>query len=180
MPRELPLLIFALLYLALYLVQYRASRALERQDPGLLPPVELPAADWPYDPGHGKHRRADGAPDAWLVCDALACAHLTRPHTRTPAGLVCDECGTTNAPGGPVHDDDYSEYADEVEQPTREEEKAAEIAHEVAAEERQMDQEAAADAFDAEDGECAAEFIDGSWHSDGCEDCEQRDAEDAL
>ncbi|NUP19033.1 MAG: hypothetical protein HOZ81_23670 [Streptomyces sp.] len=107
MPRELPLLLLGVAFLALFLLQFRASRRLERQEPGLLPPVELPAACWPYDLGHGKHRRP-GEPDAWLPCHSLRCAHLTTRHTRTPAGLVCDECRTPTD-GGPMHDDTAEE-----------------------------------------------------------------------
>ncbi|WP_405710006.1 hypothetical protein OG264_15935 [Streptomyces xanthophaeus] len=59
---------------------------------------------WPSNPGPGRHRRSKPAPDRWVACHSLICAHLQTPHTQTPAGLVCDECGTTT-PGGPVHQD---------------------------------------------------------------------------
>ncbi|WP_030387040.1 hypothetical protein [Streptomyces sp. NRRL S-241] len=178
------LYVLAVAFLLLHVVQHVVSRRLEAVVP---PPVVVtvprhPAA-WPALPGPGRHRRSDTAPDAWLPCHNLACAHLTRPHTRTPAGLVCDECGTTNAPGGPVHDEhDYSEYADEVDRPTREEEKAVEIALDVAAEERWAAEEAATgEGSDHEDDdECHAEFIDGSWTNCGCPDCETRAAEEEL
>ncbi|WKV74253.1 hypothetical protein AW27_026500 [Streptomyces sp. PCS3-D2] len=172
MPRELPLLLFAVACLVVQLVQYGVRPPLERRPPHRFPPVELPAADWPYGPGSGRHRRA--APDAWAVCHTPHCAHLTTRHTRTPAGLVCDECGDVT-PGGPMHD--YAEYADEVEHPTREEEKAAEIALDVADDERRAAEEAeAGDGAGPEDDEdCGAEFIDGSWTYCGCEDCAERE-----
>lgn len=169
MPRELPLLLLALICLAVHLAQYRATRRLERQEPGRFPPVPLPTTDWLSNPGSGRHRR--GAPDAWAACHTTRCAHLTTRHSRTPAGLVCDECGTPNT-GGPMHD--YSESADEVERPTREEEKAFEIALDVADEERHAEQERLAPAGPEDDEECHAEFIDGSFTDCGCADCEDR------
>ncbi|MFE7096989.1 hypothetical protein [Streptomyces erythrochromogenes] len=171
MPRELPLLLLALVCLAVQLAQYGVRRQLERRPPHRYL-VELPASDWPYDPGSGRHRLGD--PDAWVACHTPDCAHLTRRHTRTPDGLVCDVCGTTNT-GEPM-DHDYSEYADAVEQPTREEEKAAEIALDVADEERRAAEEAAAgESAGPEDEDCGAEFIDGSWTYCGCEDCTERE-----
>jgi hypothetical protein len=73
-----------------------------------------------------------------------------------------------------VHDD----YTDEVEQPTREEEKAAEISLDLADEERWAAEEAATGkgAGREDDEECGAEFIDGSWTYCGCEDCVDREA----
>ncbi|MEV7584424.1 hypothetical protein [Streptomyces erythrochromogenes] len=169
MPRELPLLLFALICLAVLRQVYRATRRLERQEPGRFPPVPLPATDW-SNPGSGRHRR--NGPDAWVACHTLRCAHLTTRHTHTPAGLVCDECGTTNT-GGPM-DDDYTEYADGVDYPTREEEKAAEIALDVADEERWAAEEKEAEIARINAEECGAEFIDGSWTYCGCEDCVER------
>ncbi|MFD6874498.1 MULTISPECIES: hypothetical protein [unclassified Streptomyces] len=155
--------------------QYLATRRME----ALVPPavvVEVPRhPSWSAHPGAGRHRRDAGAPDAWLACHNLACAHLTRPHTRTPAGLVCDECGHV-IPGEPVHD--HHDYADEVDYPTREEEKAAEIALDVADEERWAAEAAAAPAEPEDENDCGAEFIDGSWAGCGCEDCADRDAEE--
>ncbi|MFB7171117.1 hypothetical protein ACFCYM_09885 [Streptomyces sp. NPDC056254] len=171
MPRELPLLLFALLCLAFHLVQYRASRRLERQQPRRLPPVQLPTSDRLSNPGNGRHRRG-GAPDAWAACHTTRCAHLTTPHSRTPAGLECHECGHVIS-GGPMHD--YAEHADEADYPTREEEKAAEIALDVAADEARWAAEGAA-AGEPEGDECGAEFIDGSWTYCGCEDCVEREA----
>ncbi|MGW2580806.1 hypothetical protein ACWCYZ_05615 [Streptomyces virginiae] len=103
MPRELPLLIFGLICLALQLAQYWVSRRVERQEPGRYPPVPLPSVDWPYGPGSGRHRLGD-APDAWAACHTTRCAHLTTRHSITPAGLVCDECDHLT-PGGPMHEE---------------------------------------------------------------------------
>ncbi|MER6197990.1 hypothetical protein ABT234_11580 [Streptomyces sp. NPDC001586] len=178
MPREAPLLAFALACLALHLAQYLVRRRLERQPLHRFPPVDLPASDRLPTPGSGRHRRG-GHPCEWAACHTTRCAHLTTSHTRTPAGLVCDECGHL-IPGGPVHDE--HDYADEVEQPTREEEKAAEIALDVADEQRWAAEAAATveGAGPEDDDECHAEFIDGSWTGCGCEDCELRDAEETL
>lgn len=170
MPRELPLLLLALVCLAVQLAQYGVRRRLERR-PLHRYQVELPATDWPYAPASGRHRLGD--PDAWVACHTPHCAHLTTRHTRTPAGLVCDVCGTTNT-GEPMND--YAEYADEVDYPTREEEKAAEIALDVADEERRAAEEAAAgEPAGPQDEDCGAEFIDGSWTYCGCEDCTERE-----
>ncbi|MGP3686494.1 hypothetical protein ACTVZO_17610 [Streptomyces sp. IBSNAI002] len=172
MAPELPLLALGLLCLVVELAQYWVRRQLERQPPYRFPPVTLPAADWLINPGSGRHRRG-GAPDAWAACHTTRCAHLTTPHSRTPAGLECDECGHL-IPGGAMHN--YAEYADEVEQPTREEEKAAEITQDIADEERAAERERLSPAA-LEDGDgCHAEFIDGSWTDCGCEDCADREA----
>lgn len=40
-------------------------------------------------------RPAGPAPDAYLACHTTACAHMTMPHDRTPAGLTCRGCRTT-------------------------------------------------------------------------------------
>ncbi|MFG2993987.1 hypothetical protein ACGFZK_32630 [Streptomyces sp. NPDC048257] len=119
MPRELPLLLFALVCLVVHLAQYLVRRRLERQPLHRYPAVVLPATDLLSNPGSGRHRRGGGAPDEWAACHTTRCAHLTTPHTRTPAGLVCDDCGHL-IPGGPVHDD--TEYTDEMELPTGAEE----------------------------------------------------------
>lgn len=175
MPRELPLLLFALVCLAVFLAQHRATRRLERQDPGRFPPVPLPATDW-STPASGRHRRGS-APDTWAACHTTSCAHLTRPHAHTPAGLECLVCGHVIS-GGPM-DEDHTEYADAVDYPTREEEKAAEIALDVADEERRAAE--AAGAGPEDEGECFAELIDGSWTDCGCEDCTERETrEDEL
>ncbi|MFD9306103.1 hypothetical protein ACFWCB_26200 [Streptomyces sp. NPDC060048] len=89
------LLALAVLSLALHLGRYAVDRCMERRTPPCLAPVSLPDLMWPTKAGHGRHRRAGAAPDAWAACHSLACAHLTMPHTRTPAGLVCDGCGHT-------------------------------------------------------------------------------------
>ena len=36
--------------------------------------------------------------DAYLPCHTTDCAHLERPHDRTPAGLTCRACGTVTTP----------------------------------------------------------------------------------
>ncbi|MCY0921872.1 MULTISPECIES: hypothetical protein [unclassified Streptomyces] len=101
MTGELALCALAVIWLVFHAVAHLATRRVE----ALVPPplvVEVPQhPSYSAHPGAGRHRRDAGAPDAWLACHALACAHLTRPHTRTPAGLVCDECGTTT-PGEPL------------------------------------------------------------------------------
>lgn len=182
MRAELALYALAVLSLAVHLGQYAAGRRLQRQTPPRLAPVALPHHVWPTNAGPGRHRRSGAAPDAWIACHSLVCAHLQMPHTQTPAGLVCDECGRA-IPGEPM--DNYEDFADEVEQPTREEERADEIAFEVAADERRAEEgrlaerEASA-ACGPDDGECHAEFIDGSWTNCGCEECEDRDAEESL
>ncbi|MGW2985426.1 hypothetical protein [Streptomyces goshikiensis] len=106
------LYVLAVVFLLLHAAQYVASRRLEAQVP---PPVVVTIprhpATWPAPPGPGRHRRSGGEPDAWLPCHTLTCAHLTRPHTRTPAGLVCDECGAITQ-GEPMH----VEYPDETEE----------------------------------------------------------------
>lgn len=85
----------ALLVLVFNIAQYIAMHRLEAAPLPRLA-VDVPRHPrWPEHPGGGRHRRPTGDPDAWLPCHTLVCAHLTRPHTRTPAGLVCDECGTT-------------------------------------------------------------------------------------
>lgn len=53
----------------------------------------------------GREHRAEPAPvaphpplpepDAHLACHTTICAHKTRPHDRTAAGLTCRNCGTT-------------------------------------------------------------------------------------
>lgn len=93
------------------MVQDIASRRLERQSPE---PITQAVAheDWPTNGGTGRHRRSAPAPDLWAACHSLRCAHLQTPHTTTPAGLVCGECGLT-IPGGPVHDD-IAHHPDEV------------------------------------------------------------------
>jgi hypothetical protein len=48
-----------------------------RTAPGVLPAVAAPV------------------PAVYLPCHTTACAHLTRPHDRTPAGLACRACGHT-------------------------------------------------------------------------------------
>ncbi len=164
MPRELPLLLFALVCLAVFLAQHHATRRLERQDPGRFPPVPLPATDW-STPASGRHRRGS-APATYAACHTTTCAHLTRPHAPTPAGLECLVCGHVIS-GGPM-DQDHTEHADEADYPTREEEKAAEAAE-------------AAGASPEDEGGCFAELIDGSWTDCGCEDCAEREArEDEL
>jgi monoamine oxidase len=79
-----------------------------------------------------------------------------------------------------VNDHDHDHYADEEhEYPTRAEEKAAEIALDVADEERHAAEEATADAATApDDHECQAELIDGSWTYCGCEECDERETRD--
>lgn len=89
------LLALAVIALAVHLGQYAVSRSMERRTPPPLAPVVLPALTWPANAGRGRHRRAGSAPDEWVACHSLACAHLTTAHTRTPAGLACDECGHT-------------------------------------------------------------------------------------
>jgi hypothetical protein len=39
--------------------------------------------------------------DAHLPCHTTACAHLSRPHDRTTAGLTCRHCGTVTIPEAP-------------------------------------------------------------------------------
>lgn len=175
---ELALCGFAVLVGAFHLVQHIVSRRLDRQEPDRIAVPQPRPSVWPTSRGPGRHRRAGAAPDAWLAWHSLVCAHLQMPHTTTLAGLVCDECGNT-IPGGPMYDD--HDFADEVERPTREEEKASEIAHDIAAEERLAELEAlAANApEDGGDEECYAEFIDGSFTDCGCVDCEDRVALEA-
>lgn len=173
------LLALAVLSLVLHLGQYVVSRSMERRTPLPLASVALPALTWPANAGRGWHRRGGSAPDEWAACHSLACAHLTTAHTRTPAGLVCDECGHTIT--GELMDN-YQDFADEVEYPTREEVKADEIRLDLADEERHaalLDAEAAA--FGPDDHEsCHSEFIDGSWTDCGCEDCEAREEEEVA
>ncbi|WP_328739917.1 hypothetical protein OHA91_22945 [Streptomyces erythrochromogenes] len=104
---ELPLLLLAVAALAVHLLQDIVSRRVHAVP---LPRVTqaVPRGDWPANPGTGRHRRGAPEPDAWLACHTTSCAHLTTAHTRTPAGLVCDECGTPNQ-GVPVHNDTIEE-----------------------------------------------------------------------
>lgn len=63
-----------------------------------------------------------------------------------------------------------------------EDDRDAELRLDAADEERALaeEQARAAEHDGAEDdGECMAEFIDGSWTYCGCQDCEQREADDA-
>ncbi|MFB6517469.1 hypothetical protein [Streptomyces sp. NPDC056401] len=170
------LLALAVIVLAVHLGQYAVSRSMERRIPPPLAPVALPALTWPANAGRGRHRRAGAAPDEWAACHSLACAHLTTAHTHTPAGLVCDECGHTST-GEPM--DHYEDFADEVEHPTREEQKADEIRLDLADEERHAALEATAEPGPA-DETCFAEFIDGSYTNCGCEDCEAREEEEVA
>lgn len=171
------LLTLAAIMLALHLAQYAVSRSVERRTPPPLAPVALPSLTWPANAGRGRHRRAGSAPDEWAACHSLACAHLTTAHTRTPVGLVCDECGHTNT--GALMDS-YEDFADEVEQPTREEMKADEIRLDLADEERHAALEALAADFGPDDETCFAEFIDGSYTNCGCEYCEDREAREEV
>ncbi|MFZ3494584.1 hypothetical protein ACODT5_15395 [Streptomyces sp. 5.8] len=170
------LLALAVISLALHLAQYAVSRSMERRTPPSLAPVALPALTWPANAGHGRHRRAGSAPDEWAACHSLACAHLTTAHTKTPAGLVCDECGHTST--GELMDD-YQDFADEVEHPTREEQKADEIRLDLADEERHAALEPQAGPG-PDDDTCFAEFIDGSYTNCGCEYCEDREAREEV
>ncbi|MFZ3558132.1 hypothetical protein [Streptomyces sp. BH055] len=62
-----------------------------------------------------------------------------------------------------------------------EDERDAELRLDAADEERDAAEEQARNAEPdlADDGDCNAEFIDGSWTDCGCPDCEQRAADDA-
>lgn len=61
-----------------------------------------------------------------------------------------------------------------------EDERDAELRLDAADEERDAAEEQARNAEpDTADGECGAEFIDGSWTDCGCLDCEQREADAA-
>ncbi|PJN00845.1 hypothetical protein CG740_23365 [Streptomyces sp. CB01201] len=70
---------------------------------------------------------------------------------------------------------DYEQHADEErEYPTAAEEKAAEIALDIADEERHAAEEAQAES----PRECEGEFIDGTWYGDGCDGCVAQMADD--
>lgn len=76
---------------------------------------------------------------------------------------------------------DYDDIATEVmasEAPTREQEKAAEVALDLADEQRRAEQDAAEPEPEDDGEDCHAEFIDGSYTYCGCEDCEQRETRD--
>ncbi|MFE9372303.1 hypothetical protein ACFYM2_21385 [Streptomyces sp. NPDC006711] len=72
---------------------------------------------------------------------------------------------------------DYEQHADEErEYPTAAEEKAAEIALDMADEARFAAEEAKRLQVTPDDHECQAEFIDGTLDYCGCDDCNDREA----
>jgi hypothetical protein len=55
-------------------------------------PSSRPAAS---EPGPAPAR------DTYRACHTAACAHLERPHDRTPAGWTCRACGNTTTEATP-------------------------------------------------------------------------------